>query len=78
MSINGRLAKLLARLELGRRRTGPTIRFFDGTAEELDALELPDVCDRCGEPLAGHPPGPPYIICVVRSDGEPERNGDGD
>jgi hypothetical protein len=57
--------------------SGPRIQFFTGTRAELDALELPDTCDRCGEPLSGHPPGRPHLIYVERSDGEAGPDEDG-
>jgi hypothetical protein len=65
VNINGRLAKVLERLDLGRRCPGPPLAFYRGTREQLDALELPHDCDRCGRPLAEHAPAVRYILVVT-------------
>jgi hypothetical protein len=53
-------------LDLAGRCPGPRIEIFTGTRAELDALELSTDCNNCGKPLAGHPPGVPHFIFVVR------------
>jgi hypothetical protein len=77
VNIGGRLAKVLARLDLARRCPGPPVSFYRGTRAELDALELPDDCRLCGRPLAEHAPFPRYIFVVTDACTERgmERNG---
>jgi hypothetical protein len=65
VNINGRLAAVFKRLDLARRCPGPPVQFFRGTRAELDALELPADCDRCGRPLAEHAPAVRYILVVT-------------
>jgi hypothetical protein len=65
VSINGRLARALKWLDLTRRCSGPRVEIYTGTRAELDALPLPTVCNRCGRPLAQHPPGVHFVFALT-------------
>ena len=65
MSINGRLVRALKWLDLTRRCSGPRIEIYTGRRAELDALPLPTVCNRCGRPLAEHPPGVHFVFALT-------------
>jgi hypothetical protein len=74
MSIAGRLAKVLTRLTLARRCSGPPIQFFQGTRAEMDAIKLPADCHLCGRPLSEHAPIPRYIFVLTDACGEPDED----
>jgi hypothetical protein len=44
---------------------GPRVEIYTGTRAELDAPQLPTVCNRCGRPLAGHPSGLHFVFAVT-------------